>query len=630
MTAKTARIKELFASALEIGSPEQREVFLAEVCQDDRPLRAEVDSLLDAHQRANDFLTTTVSSGLRSLVDPPVDEAIGSQIGPYTIREKIGEGGMGVVYVAEQSRPIKRKVALKLIKPGLESRDVIARFEAERQALALMEHPNIARVLDAGTTQQQRPYFVMELVRGVPITEYCDAAGLRTQDRLKLFMAVCRAVQHAHQKGIIHRDLKPSNVMVTLHDGVPVPKVIDFGVAKALDQHLTDQTAYTQFRQMIGTPAYMSPEQAEMSGLDVDTRSDVYALGVLLYELLTGTTPFDRQTLKSATFDEMRRIIREDDPLRPSQRVSTLDSATISTIRQRRHVDVRELSHSLKRELDWIVMKSLEKDRNRRYESASALAQDVQRYLNDEPVEACPPSTVYRVQKFISLHRNFLMAMSLILVTALMGAGFTFFQSLKAQQAAKDSQLAQADAEKHLGAAVAAELETRQLLYATDMSLAGQFWANGKVRELTEVLDRTADLGRTGADLRGFEWWLLKQIATSQGNVLTESPEQACLVRRSPDGRYLVIGWTDGSLEVRDGQDFQKLKTFRGEASSFMAATFIRMENSWRALAMTASSASGIWNSSGSSRRSQPFSGTVTASVSVQTAKSSGRFRGMR
>ena len=313
--------------------------------------------------------------------EPRITERPGTIIGPYKLLEQIGEGGMGVVFMAEQTQPIQRKVALKIIKPGMDTQQVIARFEAERQALALMDHPNIARVLDAGTTESGRPYFVMELVRGVPVTDYCDRHRLSIRERLELFVTICQAVQHAHQKGIIHRDLKPTNVLVTQHDGRPLVKVIDFGVAKATGQKLTEKTLFTGFAQLIGTPLYMSPEQAELSAPDVDTRSDIYSLGVLLYELLTGSTPFESERLKAAAFDEMRRIIREEEPPRPSTRISTLAQQAISTVSEKRNSDPRHLSRLFQGELDWIVMKTLEKDRNRRYETASALAADVEHYL---------------------------------------------------------------------------------------------------------------------------------------------------------------------------------------------------------------------------------------------------------
>jgi tetratricopeptide (TPR) repeat protein len=338
--------------------------------------------------------------------EPFVTEKPGDQIGRYKLLEQIGEGGCGIVYMAQQTEPIRRRVALKIVKLGLDTKQVIARFEAERQVLALMDHPHIARVLDGGATETGRPYFVMELVRGTRITDYCDAHNLPTRERLNLFVQVCQAVQHAHQKGIIHRDIKPSNILVTLHDGVPVPKVIDFGIAKATHQELTEKTFFTSFRQFIGTPAYMSPEQAEMSGLDIDTRSDIYTLGVLLYELLTGHTPFESKKLLQAGFDEMRRMIREQEPLRPSTRFSTLDAAQQSTVAKRQQTEGPKLIHLLQGDLDWIMMKCLDKDRTRRYDTANSLASDVERHLRCEPVTAAAPSALYRTKKFVRRHRR--------------------------------------------------------------------------------------------------------------------------------------------------------------------------------------------------------------------------------
>src|ERR1035441_3077328 len=363
--------------------------------------------------RPQDWLTLAVSVDeetakpagtirIAPLPETSPSEKPGDRIGHYKLLQQIGEGGMGTVWMAEQAEPVRRKVALKVVKLGMDTKQVVARFEAERQALALMDHPNIAKVLDAGATDTGRPYFVMELVRGIRITDYCDQNNLSTEQRLDLFIQVCHAIQHAHQKGIIHRDIKPSNILVTVNDGVPVPKVIDFGIAKVTGgQVLTDKTLFTAFEQFIGTPAYMSPEQAEMSGLDIDTRSDIYALGVLLYELLTGQTPFEQKALVAAGLDEMRRIIREQEPVRPSTRLSTLTDPERTTVAKRRGADPPQLIHLLRGDLDWIVMKALEKDRTRRYETANGVADDVLRHLNNEPIAARPPNRLYRFQKVV-------------------------------------------------------------------------------------------------------------------------------------------------------------------------------------------------------------------------------------
>ncbi|MCH5376972.1 MAG: serine/threonine-protein kinase, partial [Planctomycetes bacterium] len=410
--------------------------------------------LLKAHDEATQFLESPAVGTVPTLAAEAIPVRQRDSIGPYKIREKIAEGGMGAVYVAEQTEPVRRKVALKVIRPGLAGPNVVARFEAERQALAMMNHPNIARVLDGGATDDQLPYFVMELVQGLPITEYCDQKRLTTDQRLKLFVDVCHAVQHAHQKGIIHRDLKPSNVMVAEIDGKAVPKVIDFGVAKALHQRLTDQTVYTQFSQMVGTPLYMSPEQAGLGVIDVDTRSDVYSLGVVLYELLTGDTPYDRETLKRVTFDEMRRIIREEEPRRPSAMVSTLAAQQRSTVSERRGIDPRKLGDSLRGELDWLVMKALEKDRDRRYESASALAADIERYLDNEPVEACPPSVSYRLKKFGAKHKGLLTTAALLAAMLLLSTFVSANFAVQANQERGKAVAAQEQSEENFTAAL--------------------------------------------------------------------------------------------------------------------------------------------------------------------------------
>jgi len=409
-------------------TPEEREAFLASACGGDASLRERVAQLLNKAARANEFFGEPPQSDKSretlqvELPDAP-DEAVGQTLGRYKLLERVGEGGCGVVYVAEQTEPVRRRVALKVIKLGMDTKQVVARFEAERQALAMMDHPNIAKVLDAGTTETGRPFFVMELVRGIRITDYCDQNNLPTKERLDLFIKVCQAIQHAHQKGIIHRDIKPSNILVTLHDGVPVPKVIDFGIAKATEGRLTDATVYTQLHQFIGTPAYMSPEQAEMSGLDIDTRSDIYSLGVLLYELLAGSPPFDPKELMASGIDAMRRTIREEEPVRPSTRLATLSGKEQTTTAKRRGADVPRLIHQLQGDLDWIVMKALEKDRTHRYESANSFAQDIQRHLHNEPVVACPPSNLYRARKFVRRNKLAVTAASIVTAALVIGLG---------------------------------------------------------------------------------------------------------------------------------------------------------------------------------------------------------------
>ena len=444
MSVDFVQARDIFMTAVEKGDRSERIAFLDDVCGSDEELRRHVDRLLGAHLQSGSFLDAGAIAN--QTVGLPVTEKPGTIIGPYKLLEQIGEGGFGVVFMAEQTQPIQRKVALKIIKPGMDTKEVIARFEAERQALALMDHPNIAKVLDAGATESGRPYFVMELVRGVPVTEYCDNHRLSIRERLELFITICQAVQHAHQKGIIHRDLKPTNVLVTQHDGKPLAKVIDFGVAKATGQKLTEKTFFTGFAQLIGTPLYMSPEQAELSEPDVDTRSDIYSLGVLLYELLTGSTPFESERLKAAAFDEMRRIIREEDPPKPSTRLSTLAQQAISTVSEKRAIDPRLLSKLFQGELDWIVMKSLEKDRDRRYEAASALAADVERYLADEPVQAYPPSPMYRFRKFARRNRRALVTISLVLAALVLGSVVSTWQAIRAtnaeRQAKSNEQLA--------------------------------------------------------------------------------------------------------------------------------------------------------------------------------------------
>lgn len=424
-------VEDLFLKALAKSDAQEQVAFLDSACQGHAELRREVEQLLAAHPKAAGFLDPVAE---KTAVYLPSGEQVGQLVaGRYKLLEQIGEGGMGTVWVVEQTQPVRRKVALKLIRIGMDSKTVVARFEAERQALAVMDHPNIAKVLDGGVTEQGRPFFVMEYVKGIPLTNYCDNARLNIADRLALFVQVCQAIQHAHQKGVIHRDLKPSNVLVCLYDGKPVPKVIDFGLAKAIHQPLTEHTLHTAHGVMMGTPLYMSPEQAEFNNLDVDTRSDIYALGVILYELLTGTTPLEKQRFQQAAWQEMLRLIKEEEPPRPSIRLS--GSTTLPTLAAQRQLEPIKLSRTLRGELDWIVMKALEKDRSRRYETANGFAADVQRYLAGEPVQAHPPSAAYRLTKFIRRHKGRVVASSAFLLLLIASSAVSTYLAIKAHHA---------------------------------------------------------------------------------------------------------------------------------------------------------------------------------------------------
>lgn len=557
--------REVFLSALEKPAAE-RAAFLDAACSGNAALRAEVEELLRENEQLGDFLATPAftddSASTLNITTGMVEvmETAGDKIGRYKLLQKIGEGGCGIVYMAEQEEPVRRRVALKIIKLGMDTKSVIARFEAERQALAMMEHPNIARVLDAGATETGRPYFVMELVRGVRITEYCDQNNLTTEERLQLFIQVCLAIQHAHQKGVIHRDIKPSNILVTLHDSVPVPKVIDFGIAKATEQRLTDKTLFTEFQSFIGTPAYMSPEQAEMSGLDIDTRSDIYALGVLLYEMLTGTTPFDARELMKLGLDGVRKTIREEEPARPSTRLMTMISADLTATANRRRTEAPKLIHSLRGDLDWIAMKCLEKDRTRRYATVHDVAEDVQRFLDGDTVQARPPSNVYLLQKFLHRHRGPVAAAAALAITLLAGITVSTWQAVRARIAER----AAADAQKlESGLRRRAESEratARLNEYVADINLVQQSLNAGNFARAVQLLNKHRPTNNE-PDLRGFEWRYLWQLTRGDGHTeLGSLGEPVQSVAVSPDGRFIAAG-SQHTLRIWNAQTREVVMT---------------------------------------------------------------------
>jgi len=506
-----AKVNEesVFTGAL-LLPPAQREGYLKAVCGEDEVLLARVHVLLEADEQTQGAMAepTTLPCRKTIVLSPPAGEKPGDRISHYKILQLIGEGGCGAVYMAEQEQPVRRRVALKVIKLGMDTKNVIARFELERQALALMDHPNIAKVFDAGSTETGRPFFVMELVRGIKITDYCDQYNLTTAQRLELFTQVCRAIQHAHQKGIIHRDIKPSNILVTLHDGVPVPKVIDFGIAKATDQRLTEKTVFTEFQQFIGTPAYMSPEQAEMSGLDIDTRSDIYSLGVLLYELLTSQTPINHAELMSAGLDAMRRLLREKEPPRPSTCLSTMVNEELTTVAKHRQAAAPKLIHMVRGDLDWIVMKALEKDRSRRYETAVGFAADIEHFLKNEPVLARSPTALYRFQKLVRRNKLACAATAAVSLSILLGLAVSTGLFLREKEARRQADNA---AEK-----------SRQVSLFLENMLKGVGPAVAMGRDtalLREILDQTA--ARVTTDLRN-EPEVEAEICNTLGEVYRE------------------------------------------------------------------------------------------------------------
>jgi WD40 repeat protein len=556
MTGEELDEKAIFNVARTIESPEARAEYVRQACGSDAALIERVQTLLRRYEEQASFLESppaAIDGGRTALFDQSIDEQPGTVIGPYKLLQQIGEGGMGVVFMAEQTHPVQRTVALKIIKPGMDTRQIIARFEAERQALALMDHPNIARVFDAGTTESGRPYFVMELVKGVSITQYSGEKQLPLRDRLEMFLPVCQAVQHAHQKGIIHRDLKPSNVMVALYDGRPVPKIIDFGVVKATGPKLTDRTMFTEFGSVVGTLEYMSPEQAELNQLDIDTRSDIYSLGVLLYELLTGTTPLERTWVKETALVEVLRTIREEEPPRPSIRLTTLAQQAATTVSAHGSCDPQRLSLLVRGELDWIVMKCLDKDRNLRYESTNSLAADIQRYLSDEPVHACPPSAMYRLRKFARRNKAVLTLASVVLAGLLLALTGLAATTIVVSRANDTTQQA-LDRERRTG-------------YFQRVALAEREWSAGN---LSRAIDLLNDCPR---ELRGWEWSYLQRL---QGKSLLpmrhDSGVLACDI--SPNGREIAAVDENGYITIWDSTTGQKLRRFRGQSKAIWCVAF--------------------------------------------------------
>lgn len=558
-----SRERALFEAALELEGA-ARAAFLEAHGGADAVLRGRIEALLKSAEGEDDILpgvpmAAVTSPNPAATPHGTILERPGMTIDRYALLEEIGEGGCGVVYLAEQREPVRRRVALKILKPGMDTRSVVARFEAERQALALMDHPNIARVLDGGATQTGRPFFVMELVRGIRITDFCDESRLPARERLELFIQVCNAIQHAHQKGVIHRDIKPSNILVTVNDDVAVPKVIDFGIAKATGQPLTDKTLVTRFHGLIGTPAYMSPEQAEFSSVDIDTRSDVYSLGVLLYELLVGKPPFDSAEILKDGVEGVRRTLRDTPPTAPSVRLETFGEAERTHTAERRRCDVPRLRSELKGDLDWIVLKCLEKDRVRRYESVGALAQDVHRSLHNEPVEARPPTWSYRLGKAIERNRVVFLTGTVLAATLVVAAVFSAAMAVRERSA-------RALAERATVRAESEALAARRAAYAADILSAQTALEEGNPGRARALL--SAYVPRSGeTDLRGLEWRWLSWASRDESMRALSHPGLVRRLAMAPDGTRIASASTDGQVRIWDSQTLERVMEFKTGAN---------------------------------------------------------------
>jgi len=573
MANRSNDVEAIYNGALGKSGAE-RSAYLDAACGDDEALRVRVEALLKASEQVGDYLEVPAVDTNATLDDPPLVEGPGTKIGRYELLEQIGEGGMGLVYIAQQKKPVKRKVALKIIKPGMDSRQVIARFEAERQALAVLDHPNIARVFDAGTTKTGRPYFIMEYVKGVSITRYCDDNKLSIEKRLRLFEQVCEGIHHAHQKGIIHRDLKPSNILVSVHGDRAVPKIIDFGIAKAVTQPLTEKTFVTFQGQLLGTPEYMSPEQVDMATQDIDIRSDIYSLGVVLYELLAGVLPFEREAFANLGFAEVQRTIREQEPASPSTRLTGLGEEA-KTIAASRNTQVVALARRLHRELEWIPLKAMRKDRCRRYRSASELADDVRHYLSGLPLIAGPETTVYRVKKFVHKHAGSVATALLVSMAIILGLVVSVIFGCRAEQARQQETAARVQVEQALVRAEKAEQaakekteELRQTLYVNSIQLADAKHQQGDTKSVRTLLESCPN------DLRGWEWNHLNYIADQARLVLRGASNAEVHPVLSPDGKLIASSGWGKSVKIWDATNGSELMDLTGHEDDVWCVTF--------------------------------------------------------